>query len=161
MYLCRHPSMTALGHLERFPPERLSGRCRIGQETSAGAYSGDGLAPMADLRTPRGRLSPGALATATATGHGLRAQGSSVGGGADLPLKRGSRHEGPPYSTTSSACMRIICGNDSPRFLAIVRLTVRWNRVGCSIGRSAGLAPWRIRATMSAARSEASARSTP
>src|SRR5262249_38458042 len=36
----------ALGHLERFPPEMLSGRCRIGQETSAGAYSGDGLAPL-------------------------------------------------------------------------------------------------------------------
>src|SRR5215469_17272971 len=40
---------SASGHLERFPPERLSGRCRIDQETSAGAYSGDGLAPKADL----------------------------------------------------------------------------------------------------------------
>src|SRR5215469_8271401 len=39
----------SLGHLERFPPERLSGRCRIGQETSAGAYSGGGLAPISDL----------------------------------------------------------------------------------------------------------------
>ena len=38
-------ALAAMGHLERFPPERLSGRCRIGQETSAGAYSGDGLAP--------------------------------------------------------------------------------------------------------------------
>ena len=35
-----------MGHLERFPPERLSGWCRIGQETSAGAYSDDGLAPL-------------------------------------------------------------------------------------------------------------------
>jgi len=33
------------GHLERFPPEKVSGRCQIGQETSSGAYSGDGLAP--------------------------------------------------------------------------------------------------------------------
>ena len=38
------------GHLERFPPERLSGRCWIGQETSAGAYSGDGLAPTPAVR---------------------------------------------------------------------------------------------------------------
>ena len=41
--------MMAVGHLERFRPERLSGRCRIGQETSAGAYSGDGLAPTPDV----------------------------------------------------------------------------------------------------------------
>src|SRR5215471_19726423 len=39
----------ALGHLERFPPERVSGRCQIGQGTSAGAYSGDGLAPKAAI----------------------------------------------------------------------------------------------------------------
>ena len=39
-----------MGHLERFPPERLSGRCRIGQETSAGAYCGDGLAPNSALQ---------------------------------------------------------------------------------------------------------------
>jgi len=37
--------MAAMGHLERFPPERVSGRCQIGQGTSAEAYSGDGLAP--------------------------------------------------------------------------------------------------------------------
>jgi len=36
-----------VGHLERLPPERVSDRCQIGQETSAGAYSGDGLAPKA------------------------------------------------------------------------------------------------------------------
>src|SRR5262249_42403406 len=38
--------LRATGHLERFGPERLSGRGRIGQETSAGAYSSDGLAPI-------------------------------------------------------------------------------------------------------------------
>src|SRR5262249_5929129 len=49
------PRRSAVGHLERFPPERLNGRCRIGQETSAGAYSGDGLAPKGD--TPANRQS--------------------------------------------------------------------------------------------------------
>src|SRR5215472_2349498 len=43
--------MTASGQLERFPPERLNGRCRIDQETTARGYSGDGLAPK-----PAGRL---------------------------------------------------------------------------------------------------------
>src|SRR5262249_21623054 len=42
-------SMTPSGHLERFPPERLSGRYRIDQQTSDGAYSGDGLAPLPAL----------------------------------------------------------------------------------------------------------------
>jgi hypothetical protein len=37
-----------MGHLERFPPERASGRCQIGQGTSAGGCSGDGLAPIPD-----------------------------------------------------------------------------------------------------------------
>ena len=39
------PGGVAFGAFERFPPERLSGRCRIGQQTSAGAYGGEGLAP--------------------------------------------------------------------------------------------------------------------
>jgi hypothetical protein len=38
-----------MGHLERFRSERVSGRYQIGQGTSAGAYSGDGLAPKAVL----------------------------------------------------------------------------------------------------------------
>ena len=38
--------MAAMGHLERFPPEGVSGGCQIGQGTSAGAHSGDGLAPI-------------------------------------------------------------------------------------------------------------------
>jgi hypothetical protein len=41
-----------MGHLERFPPGGVSGRCQIGQGTSAGAYSGDGLAPTAAIREP-------------------------------------------------------------------------------------------------------------
>jgi len=36
-----------MGHLARFPQERLSGWYRIDEKTSAGAYSGDGLAPIA------------------------------------------------------------------------------------------------------------------
>jgi hypothetical protein len=42
--------MTQKGHLERFPPEGVNGRYRIGQATSAGAYSGDGLAPIPAIR---------------------------------------------------------------------------------------------------------------
>jgi len=33
------------GRFDHVPPARLTGRCRIGQDTFAGAYSGDGLAP--------------------------------------------------------------------------------------------------------------------
>ena len=60
-----------MGHLERFPLERLSGRCRIGQETSAGAYSGDGLAPFAavpaDQRKPGGSPRSGLSGLVTAS----------------------------------------------------------------------------------------------
>ena len=37
------------GQIERFPPTRLSVRCRIGQATFAGASSGDCLAPKLDI----------------------------------------------------------------------------------------------------------------
>ena len=38
-----------MGHEERFPPPRLSGRCRFGQGTSAGASGNDEDAPIPDL----------------------------------------------------------------------------------------------------------------
>src|SRR5215471_10123626 len=43
---------SGMGHLERFRSERVSGRYQIGQGTSAGAYSGDGLAPDAVILSP-------------------------------------------------------------------------------------------------------------
>src|SRR5262249_43236945 len=48
------------------------------------------------------------------------------------------------YSITSSARSRNPSGRFSPRALAVVRLMMRSNLVGCSTGRSAGFAPRRI-----------------
>jgi hypothetical protein len=49
-----------------------------------------------------------------------------------------------PYSITSSARISIDCGTVRPSSLAVLRLMTSSNRVGCSTGRSAGLAPLRI-----------------
>ncbi len=49
-----------------------------------------------------------------------------------------------PHSMTSSARARIDCGTVRPSALAVLRLTTSSNVVGCSTGRSAGLAPLRI-----------------
>src|SRR5262245_54814997 len=57
-----------------------------------------------------------------------------------------------PHSITSSARSRNPSGMFSPRALAVVRLMMRSNLVGCSTGRSAGFAPRRILSTYSAAR---------
>src|SRR5262249_42204215 len=48
-----------------------------------------------------------------------------------------------------------------PNALAVLRLTTRSNFVGCSIGRSEGLAPLRILSTKVAARRNMSGRLTP
>jgi hypothetical protein len=48
-----------------------------------------------------------------------------------------------------------------PRALAVFKLTTRSNFVGCSIGRSAGFAPFRILSTWVAARRYGSRRSGP
>ena len=51
----------------------------------------------------------------------------------------------PPHSITSSARPRIDGGIVRPSALAVLRLMTSSNRVGCWIGRSAGLAPARTR----------------
>src|SRR5262245_13442057 len=51
----------------------------------------------------------------------------------------------------SSARTRMDCGIVRPRALAVLRLMTSSNFVGCSTGRSAGLAPLRILATNVAA----------
>ena len=48
---------------------------------------------------------------------------------------------------TWSARMRTDRGMVRPRAFAVFRLTTSSNRVGCSTGRSAGLAPFRILST--------------
>src|SRR5262245_13290863 len=56
------------------------------------------------------------------------------------------------HSITSSARASSASGTVRPSALAVVRLMTRSNLVGCSIGRSAGLAPRNILSTKSAAR---------
>ena len=55
------------------------------------------------------------------------------------------------YSITSSARSSILGGTVRPSALAVVILMHSSNRVGCSIGKSAGLAPFRILSTKVAA----------
>ena len=43
--------------------------------------------------------------------------------------------------------MRMVCGKVRPRALAVFILTTSSNRMGCSTGRSAGLAPFRSLST--------------
>src|SRR5262245_50703297 len=50
----------------------------------------------------------------------------------------------PHHSITRSARSRIDVGNSIPIALAVMRLTISSNFVGCSTGRAAGLIPSRI-----------------
>jgi hypothetical protein len=73
-----------------------------------------------------------------------------------------NQHElAPPHSITSSAPARSESGIVRPIALAVLRLMTRRKRVGCSSGRSAGLAPLRIRSTRYAPRLALSAASGP
>src|SRR5436305_2901495 len=51
------------------------------------------------------------------------------------------------YSITSSARARMVWGTTKPRSFAVLRLMTNSNLVGCSTGRSAGFAPFRILST--------------
>src|SRR5437868_13656771 len=55
------------------------------------------------------------------------------------------------HSITSSALTRSDCGTVRPSALAVFRLITNSNLVGCSTGRSAGLAPFKILSTYPAA----------
>ena len=59
----------------------------------------------------------------------------------------------PGYSITSSARAITEAGTVMPSALAVLRLILRWKRVGCSNGRSAGLAPFKMRSIKLVARS--------
>src|SRR5262249_31633289 len=61
------------------------------------------------------------------------------------------------HSITSSAGAGSVSGTVRPSALAVLRLTTSSNLVGCSTGRSAGLAPLRILFTKAAARRNMSA----
>ena len=51
------------------------------------------------------------------------------------------------YSITLSARNSIVCEIGKPSALAVTRFMYRYVRVGCSIGSSPGLAPFRTRST--------------
>jgi len=89
-----------LGHLERSPPERLSGRCRIGQGTSAGAFSGDGLAPIRAVRGARARSSSTLPLSGTGqpTHKKLDIVEAPVRGRAQSPAPHFPQHLRPPPS---------------------------------------------------------------
>jgi hypothetical protein len=54
---------------------------------------------------------------------------------------------GAAQRITSSAWKKSVGGIVRPSFFAVLRLMTSWNVVGCSMGKSAGLAPFRILAT--------------
>jgi hypothetical protein len=56
------------------------------------------------------------------------------------------------HSMTSSARIMIVGGTVKFEALAVLRLTIGSNLVGCSTGMSAGFAPLRMRSTISAPR---------
>src|SRR5215813_3246106 len=56
------------------------------------------------------------------------------------------------YSITSSARASSEGGTVRPSAFAVLRLTVKWNLIGCSTGRSLGLAPLSILSINTAAR---------
>src|SRR5205807_9068758 len=53
----------------------------------------------------------------------------------------------PDYSITPSARTKNVSETARPSILAVLRLTMSSKFVGCSIGRSAGFAPLRMRST--------------
>src|SRR5690242_11138083 len=67
----------------------------------------------------------------------------------------------PRYSITSSASESTLLGTAKFIALAVFILMTKRYRVGISTGRSAGFAPWKIRAARSAARSKDSRASAP
>ena len=56
------------------------------------------------------------------------------------------------YSINSSAATNRVCGTLRPSTLAVLRLITNSNLVGCSTGKSAGLVPFKILSTNTAAR---------
>jgi hypothetical protein len=82
---------------------------------------------------------------------------------AALPARAANQREGPLpdsctaakrcHSITSSARAITEAGTVMPSDLAVLRLMLRWKRVGCSNGRSAGLAPFKMRSIREVARS--------
>src|SRR5262245_30783660 len=67
----------------------------------------------------------------------------------------------PSYSIISSARLSIGGGSVRPKAVAVVRLTIKSNLVGCATGISPGLIPRKILSTYSAARQNKSGKFGP
>ena len=87
--------------------------------------------------------------------------GYPVGCERGAPWVAHPRAPAPAYWTTSSAWIRSVGENVIPRAFAALRLSTNSNFMGCSTGRSAGLAPFKILSTYSAARRYSCRRSVP
>ena len=95
--------------------------------------------PDDDVSDPGPRVEPGAESVERATARGHRAPGE--------PERRNEESAAlvkHGYSITWSARSSTDCGIVSPSALAVLRLMTSSNFVGCSTGRSPGLAPLRI-----------------
>src|SRR5215470_14979861 len=114
------------------------------READAPAFGADGRCDLPLLVPMRGAD----VATETGPVLGIRAVTSTVC----------VEHD---YSITWSARPSTDCGIVSPRALAVLRLMTSSNFVGCSTGKSAGLAPFRILSTKTAARRHTAAMEAP
>src|SRR5262249_1526735 len=61
--------------------------------------------------------------------------------------KQRDERAAPDHSITSSASASSLSGTLTPSVLAVLRVSTNSNLVGCTTGKSAGLAPLRIRPT--------------
>ena len=98
---------------------------------------------MANSRVPWTKVK-GPGATRRTASHCLRKPAS-------VPVSESARwarsEVAAPYSITSSARASSVGGISRPSILAVLRLMISSNFVGCTTGRSAAFSPWRIRPT--------------
>jgi len=132
-------------------------RCRPGAPISISPISRGSRCRRASPTSPRraderlsiSRHSRGLVFSAPHPTNGGRGAGRSR---ANLAMISAGRADGrdevaPFHSITSSARSRKVSEIFSPNALAVFILTISSNCVGCSTGRSAGLAPFRILST--------------
>src|SRR6516162_3454654 len=97
---------------------------------------------------------PAAAALITRTGNDIFLSGVSPvrlkSGHSAEPACMSARLSIDPYSTTSSASASSVLGTLSSIGFAVFRLSTNRKRVGSSTGRSAGLAPLKMRSTRAA-----------
>jgi hypothetical protein len=138
------PTISTPGEMTQHDPCRAS---RLARRTG-GDDELDGLFEFGDpLFALRERLSASVRFRAV-TGRPSR-QLLQLGFAMTGLMRRNTRHVlvAMIYSITSSARASNLSGIVSPSAFAVPRLITSSNLVGCSTGRSAGRAPWRIRLT--------------